>query len=131
MSFGWRDHEINNTYQCLADVTCGKAQLRICENRRLKRDKHQQPETAEAWGTGREEGDAQQHMGLGKRGAGEQSPKRINFCEASAEGRHKQGTLDRCAMTEGAREPRSAGGDVGAAHAERRGAGMEGGGLRY
>jgi hypothetical protein len=30
-------------------------------------------------------------------------------------------------MTEGAREPRGAGGDVGAAHAERRGAGMEGG----
>ena len=35
--------------------------------------------------------------------------------------------LDRCSMTEGARESRSAGGAVGAAHAERRSTGMEGG----
>ncbi len=118
---------VNNTYQCLADVTCGKAQSRICENRRLKRGKHQQPETAGAWGTGCGEGDAQQHMGLGKRGAGDQSPKRSNCCEASAGGRHEQGMLDRCSMTEGAREPRSAGGAVGAARAERRSTGMEGG----
>ncbi len=118
---------VNNTDQCLADVTCGKAQLRICENRRLKRGKHQQPETTGAWATGCEEGGAQQHMGLGKRGAGDQSPKRSNCCEASAGGRHEQGMLDRCSMTEGARESRSAGGAVGAAHAERRSTGMEGG----
>ena len=122
-----RQATVDDNRQCLADVTCGKAQLRTCEARRLKRGKQQQPDIAEARGTGCEGGDAQQHMGLGKRGAGEQSPKQINCCEASAGGRHKQDILDRCPMTEGAREPRGAGGDVGAAHVERRGTGMEGG----
>ena len=117
----------DNTYQCLANVTCGTAQSRICETRRSKRSKHQQPETAGARGTGCEEGGTQQHTGLGKRGAGEQSPKRTNFCEASAGGQHEQGTLDRRPMTAGAREPRSAECDTGAAYTDRRATGMEGG----
>jgi hypothetical protein len=51
---------VDSTHQCLADVTCGKAQLRICEARRLKRGKQQQPDTVEARGTGCEGGDAQE-----------------------------------------------------------------------
>jgi hypothetical protein len=122
-----RQVTVDNNRQCLADVTCGKAQRRTCEARRLRRSKNQQPEAAETLWTGCEEGDTQRHTRLGKRGAREQSPKRINCCEASAGGRYNQETLDRCPMTEVTGEPRSAGCDVGAVHAERGGAGMGGG----
>jgi hypothetical protein len=61
---------VDNTRQCLADVTCGKAQGRTCEARRSRRGKNQQPEAAETRWTGCEESDTQRHTGLGKRGAG-------------------------------------------------------------
>jgi hypothetical protein len=125
---------VDDSRQCLADVTCEKAQWQTCAARRLRRSENQQPGAAETLLIGCAEGDAQgpppgahlPHTVLGKRGTRGQSPRRTSHTEPSAGGLHNQDTIDQCPTVKVEGELRSNGCNTGAVHAERGGVGIGG-----
>ena len=54
-----RQATVDDNRQCLADVTCGKAQWQACKARRLRRSENQQPGASETLGEGRADRGAQ------------------------------------------------------------------------